>query len=123
LNLNPGNFDGSTPIYSCGESRLLISWCAGDRCNIAGNDKDHGRSRSPSAEDRGCSKIGQVLASQMIDRSNDVVCSLHRAQGDKARRFLGLASKPRLMVSPGLASKSVALGFPVWASKLTSMVW
>jgi hypothetical protein len=72
---------------------------------MAGNDKDRGRSRSPSAEDRGCSKIGQVLTSQMIDRSNDVVCSLHRAQGDKARRFLGLASKPRLMVSPGLASK------------------
>jgi hypothetical protein len=30
----------------------------------------------------------------MIKRSGDVVCGLHRAQGDKECRFLGLASKP-----------------------------
>jgi hypothetical protein len=29
----------------CGESRLLVSWCVGDRCDMAGSDEDHGRSR------------------------------------------------------------------------------
>jgi hypothetical protein len=31
----------------------------------------------------------------MIERSSDVVCGLYHAQGDKERRLLGLASKPR----------------------------
>jgi hypothetical protein len=30
---------------SCGESRLLVSWCVGDRCDIAGSDEDLGRIR------------------------------------------------------------------------------
>jgi hypothetical protein len=38
-----------------GESRLLVSWCAGGRCSMASSDEDHGRSRRPSAEDRGWS--------------------------------------------------------------------
>jgi hypothetical protein len=38
----------------------------------------------------------------MIERSGDVVCSLHRAQGDDERGFLRLVSKPRSTVSPGL---------------------
>jgi hypothetical protein len=49
---------------------------------------------------------------QRIKRSG-VVCGLHRAQGDEDREFLGLASKPRLTVSPSLASKpltTVSLG-------------
>jgi hypothetical protein len=50
----------------------------------------------------------QVLGGRMIERSSDDVCGLYRAQGDEERRFLGLASKPRSMVSPGLASKPVA---------------
>jgi hypothetical protein len=33
------------------ESRLLASWCAGDRCGMTGNDEDRGRSRRPVAED------------------------------------------------------------------------
>jgi hypothetical protein len=33
-----------------------------------------------------------------------------------------LASKPRSTVSPGSASKSVASGFPVWASKRATLV-
>jgi hypothetical protein len=45
------------------------------------------------------------------------VCGLHRAQGDEERGFLGLASKPRSMVSPGLASKPVATVSPSLASK------
>jgi hypothetical protein len=59
---------------------------------------------------------------------------LHRAQGDEEHRFLASASKPRLMVSPSLASKPVAMvlvfclkttgsNFPVWASKPGAAVW
>jgi hypothetical protein len=41
--------------YLClyGESCLFVSWCAGDRCDMTGNDKDRGKSRRPGAEDRG----------------------------------------------------------------------
>jgi hypothetical protein len=51
----------------------------------------------------------------MIERSADAICDLYRAQGDEEYKFLGLASKPRLMVSPDLALKPVASCFPVWA--------
>jgi hypothetical protein len=37
------------------ESRLLVSWCAGGRCDIAYNDEDRGTSRRTGAEDRGWS--------------------------------------------------------------------
>jgi hypothetical protein len=64
----------------------------------------------------------------------DTMCSLHHAQGDEKREFLGLASKLRSVVSLSLASKPVAmilvvwpqnhsLGFPIWASKLAAVVW
>jgi hypothetical protein len=59
----------------------------------------------------------------MIRRSGDIMCNLHHAQEDEERMFLVLASKPRSTVSPGLTSKPVATGFPVWASKPTSPVW
>jgi hypothetical protein len=59
----------------------------------------------------------RILGGWMIRRAGDVVCVLYRAQGDKERWFLGLASKSRSTVSPGLTSKSVASGFPVWVSK------
>jgi hypothetical protein len=90
LNLNPGNFCGSTllPIL-CGESLLLVLWCACDRCDIAGSDEDHGRSRRPGVEDRGWSSTGEVLYGRTIERSGDAVCSLHRAQRDDERGFLG----------------------------------
>jgi hypothetical protein len=39
-------------FVSFGESCLLVSWCVGGRCGIVCNDKDHGRSRRPGAEDR-----------------------------------------------------------------------
>jgi hypothetical protein len=43
------------------ESRLLVSWCAGDRCDMAGSDDDHDRSRRPDAEDQRWSSTGRVL--------------------------------------------------------------
>jgi hypothetical protein len=37
----------------CVESRLLVSWCVDDRCDMAVSDEDLGRSRRPGAEDQG----------------------------------------------------------------------
>jgi hypothetical protein len=73
----------------CGESRLLVSWCAGDRCDMAGSNEDRDKSRRPSADDRGWLSIRQVLSGRTIERSSDTVYSLHCAQGDKEHRFLG----------------------------------
>jgi hypothetical protein len=93
---------------------LLVSWCVGDRCDMAGSDEDRCRSRRPGAEDRGWSNIGRLLGGWTIERSEDILCGLHRAQGDEERGFLGSASKPRLTVSPDLTSKSVAIVLVIW---------
>jgi hypothetical protein len=53
LNSNLGYFGCFTPIYSYGESCLLVSWYVGDRCDMVGSDDDPGRSRRPGVEDRG----------------------------------------------------------------------
>jgi hypothetical protein len=50
----------------------------------------------------------------MIERLGDAVCGLHHVEGDEERGLIGLASKPRSTVSPGLASKSVATILLVW---------
>jgi hypothetical protein len=68
---------------------LLVSWCVGDRCDMAGSDEDLGRRRRPGAEDRGWSSPGRVLIGRMIGRSDDAVCGLHRAHGDEESGFLG----------------------------------
>jgi hypothetical protein len=62
---------------------LLVSWCAGDRCNMTDSNEDRGRSRRPDAEDRGWLSIGQILSGRTIGRSGDAVCGLHRARGDE----------------------------------------
>jgi hypothetical protein len=116
-NLNPGYFGCFTPICSCGESRLLISWCVGDRCDMAGSDEDLGRSRRPDADDQGWSSTGQVLSGQTIGRSGDAVCGLYHAQGDEERGFLGLASKPRWAVCQWFGFKATRTGLVIWASK------
>jgi hypothetical protein len=75
-----GHFGSFTFIFvSCGEAGLLVSWCVGGRCGMAGNDGDHGRSRRPSVEDRGWSGTGWVLGDRTIRRSGDAVCGLHHA--------------------------------------------
>jgi hypothetical protein len=53
-NSNPRHF-GLFYLYLClcRESRLLISWGAGDRCGMTDNDDDRVRSRRPGAQDRG----------------------------------------------------------------------
>jgi hypothetical protein len=57
---------------------------------------------------------GRVLGGQTIERSGDAVCSLHHTQGDEEHMFLGSSSKPRSIVSPGLASKPVVAVLVVW---------
>jgi hypothetical protein len=84
---------------------------------MAGSNKDRGRSRRPGAEDRGCSSTGRVLGGQMIKRSGDAMCCLHRARGDEERGFLGLASKPRLVVCQWFGLKSTWTVSPDLASK------
>jgi hypothetical protein len=37
----------------------------------------------------GDSRTGRVLGGQTIERSDGVVCGLHRARGDEERMFLG----------------------------------
>jgi hypothetical protein len=76
---------------------------------MMGIDEDRGRSRRLGAEDRGWSDTSWVLSDRTIERSGDAVCGLHRVQGDEQCEFLGLATKPRSMVSPDLTSKLVAM--------------
>jgi hypothetical protein len=115
-NLNSGSVGGFTFIFvSCGESRLLISWCVGGRCGMVGSDKDRGRSRRPGAEDRGWSSTSWVLGGRTIERSGDVVCGLHRAQGDEERRFLSLTSKPSSTVCQWFDLKTTRSGFSTWS--------
>jgi hypothetical protein len=94
--------------------RIDVTQCVGDRCGTAINDEDQGSSRRHGVEDRGWSSIGQVLCGRTIERSGDTVCILHYEQGDEERGFLGLASKQRLTVSPGLASKSMFTLHVIW---------
>jgi hypothetical protein len=93
---------------------LLVSGCIGDWCGLVGSDEDRGKSRTLGAEDREWSSTDRVLDSRMIERLGDAVCGLNRAQGDEVHGYLGSASKPRPMVSPCLASKSVAMVLVVW---------
>jgi hypothetical protein len=81
---------------------------------MEGNDEDRDRSRRLGVEDRGWSSTGRVLGGWMIERLGDTVCHLHHAQGDGERGFLGSASKPRLVASPGLASKPVDMVLVLW---------
>jgi hypothetical protein len=90
LNLNLRYFGCFTIILvSCEESCLLVSWCAGDRCDMACSDKDHGRSRRPGVGDLEWSSTGRALGGRAIERSGDAVYGPHRARGDEERGFLG----------------------------------
>jgi hypothetical protein len=66
---------------SFGESRLLISWCAGDRCGMACSDEDRGRSRRHVQRTRD-GRTGRVLGGRAVKRLGGAVCGLHLARGD-----------------------------------------
>jgi hypothetical protein len=78
-----GLFYFSFIFVSFGESCVLVSWCAGGRCDMTCSDEDHGRSRRPETEDRS-GRTGRA-----IERSGGAVCGLHRACEDEERGFLG----------------------------------
>jgi hypothetical protein len=113
------------PLLSilCGESCLLVSWCACDRGDMASSDNDHGKSRRPGAENQGWSSASRVLGGWTIERLGDTVCSLYHAQGDEEHEFLGLASKPRSTVCQWFGIKTTMTFFPVCASKPAATVW
>jgi hypothetical protein len=88
----------------CGESRLLVSWCASGRCGMTGSDEDHGSSRKPSADDQSWSHMSSTWWPD--DREVGTlcaVCNVHmkmRSTGflvrpqNQGRRFVsGLTSK------------------------------
>jgi hypothetical protein len=54
---------------------------------MACSDENRGRSRRPGAENWGWS-YRSVLNGRAIEKSDGVVCGLHRARGDEERVFL-----------------------------------
>jgi hypothetical protein len=95
---------------------LLVSWCVGGRCGMAGSDEDCDRSRRPDAEDRD-GRTGRVLDGWAIGRSGDVVCGLHRARGDEEHKFLPVWTQNHSDGFSWFGLKTCGSGFPVWASK------
>jgi hypothetical protein len=79
-------------FVSCGESYLLVSWCAGGRCGMVSSDEDLGRSRRSGAEDWEWSSTSLILGGWTIRRSDDTVCGLHRARGARIS-WLSLKTK------------------------------
>jgi hypothetical protein len=65
-----------------GESRLLVSWYAGDRCGIRAAMRIVAGVRHlvQRTED---GRTGRILGDWVIKRSDGTVCSLHRAHGDE----------------------------------------
>jgi hypothetical protein len=119
--LNPGHFGCFTIILvSCGESCLLVSWCAGATWRAVMRIMTGvGDLVQRIENDYTC----RILGGRAIERSGGTVCDLHYAHGDKEHRFLGRASKPRSMVCEWFGLKTTWTGFPVWASKLATPVW
>jgi hypothetical protein len=77
-------------FVSFGESRLLVSWCAGGRCGMACSDEDYVKSRRPGVEDRGCTQVS-AFPSRNFDLSSSAasVCRSRliwaRRQGPRAK--------------------------------------
>jgi hypothetical protein len=125
----------SFTFISFGESRLFVSWCAGDRCGMTCSDEDRGRSRRPSAEDRGWShRSGTRWSSGRVALC--AVCIWHvetRSAGfliepqNQGRRFMsGLASKPLRRFSSVWSQKWWRRFLVVWPQNLLrpfSPVW
>jgi hypothetical protein len=119
-------------FVSFGESRLLVSWCAGGRCNMACSDEDRGRGRRPGAEDRGWS--GTRWSGDRVALC--AVCIVHmemRSAGflvdpqNQGRQFVsGLASKPLRWISPVWPQNRWRRFLAIWPQNLLrrfSPVW
>jgi hypothetical protein len=90
-------------FVSFGESCLLVSWCAGDRCGMTCSNEYRDRSRRPGAEDREWShRSGTRWPDGRVTLC--AICTWHvetRSAGflvkpqNQVRQFVsGLASKP-----------------------------
>jgi hypothetical protein len=68
MNLNPRNLGGSTLLsVSCRETCLLVWWCVGDMCGMAGSDEDQGRSRfAPCIRKRGA-RVSWFILKTKVD--------------------------------------------------------
>jgi hypothetical protein len=116
-------------LSSCGKSCLLVSWCAGDRCDITGSDEDCGRNRRPGAEDRRWSSICWVLSDRTIEMSGDTLYGFHHAPRCEEQRFFWFALKTKVdglsvvwsqnhwVEFSGLGLKIDRYGLMIWASK------
>jgi hypothetical protein len=90
---------------------LLVSWCAGGRCDTACTDEDRGMSRRPGAEDRGWSH----MSGTRVPGGREVGWCRVRSAPDTWRleaRVSWLSLKTK-----------VVEGFPVWVSKPAALVW
>jgi hypothetical protein len=98
-------------FVSFGESCLLVSWCAGGRCDKACSDEDRGRSRRPGAEEQGWSHRS---GTRWPDGREVGWCRM-RSAPDTWRleeRVSWLSLKTKVVES-----------FPVWVSKPAALVW
>jgi hypothetical protein len=147
LDSNSGHFGSFNFIFvSCGESRLLVSCCAGGRCSMACSDEDRGRSRRPDTKYRGRShrsgtrwphdrevgwrrvwstpctwrrgaRVSWLSLKTKVDGFS-VVCSQNHWDG--FLRF-GLKTGGDGFLRFGL--KTIGSRFPVWALKPAVTVW
>jgi hypothetical protein len=112
----------------CGESRLLVSWCASERCDMAGSNEDHSRSRTPIEEDRGWSStVGYSVAGRSGGRVTlYVICTMHKEMRssdflvwpqNQGQRFLPVWPQNRLLRVSQFGPQNHRDGFLVWASK------
>jgi hypothetical protein len=104
-------FSFSFIFVSFGESRLLVSWCAGGSCGMTCSDEDCGRSRRPGAEDWGLSHMSGTRwpAGREVGWRR-VRSALGTWRLDAQVSWLSLKTK-------------VVEGFPVWALKPAALVW
>jgi hypothetical protein len=56
------------------------AWCAATRIVAGVGDQ---------VQRTGDGRTGQILGGRAIERSDGIVCGLHRARGDEERGFLG----------------------------------
>jgi hypothetical protein len=93
---------------------LLVSWCAGGRCDMVGSDEDLCRSRRPSVEDRdGQAHVEYSVAGRSGGRvAPCVVYPVH--EETRSASFLVEPQNQDLRFVSGLASKPLARFLPVW---------
>jgi hypothetical protein len=103
--IRDSSFCFSFIFLSFGESRLLVSWCAGSRSAWCAATRIM-EGVGDLVQRIGDGRTGRVLDGRAIERLGCAVCGLHRARGDEERGFLGWASKPRLTVCQWLSFKT-----------------